>query len=90
MYGDHSVYKHLKDIPVQFQDILVIDFCCIVFCGQGNDSNILFKKKKTKKLILCDVNKIEKKFKQQYKEKNSNFIIALATHSGFARMSFVV
>ena len=39
------LYKRLKIIPAQFQDILRISFCYIVFYENRNDKNILFKKK---------------------------------------------
>ena len=41
----YSLNKHLKIIPVKFQDILGICFCYIVFCRKGNDKNVLFKEK---------------------------------------------
>ena len=47
-----------------------------MFCG-GEMTKIFFKSKNNCKLILIDLNDIEKKFKQHYKEKTTKFIAAL-------------
>ena len=47
----------------------------LILFSKGNDKNIPFKKKSL--MISSDRNEIETKFKQHYKEKYSNFIIAL-------------
>ena len=48
----YYLYKHLRIIPVRFQDISCITFCSTVFFEKGNDKNIPFKKKRKKKHIL--------------------------------------
>ena len=40
----NSFCKPIKLIPVKFQNISG-SFCCVVFCGKGNDKYIILKKK---------------------------------------------
>ena len=72
----YSFYKQLKIISAQLQHISCIRFCCIVFWGKKT-TQIFFQRKKVKKQHLNDLNEIETKFKQHYKEKSSIFIVAL-------------